>query len=354
MRTDALSLLKCPDCEAELAPDSNAHEKEIHSGSVRCVTCRKQYPVLAGVLILVSDVEAYLVEHVKGISRHVDDESVPKKHRARFLEAKHEIGIDHIEDDLEAERVTSLYVMNHYLSSREVSSPDPALNEVIQRYWDHGPFERIKSLVKKMGSEKRSLIELGCGVGGLFPALRGHLSTYLGLDSSFASIVLARHHALGAPLRNERCLVPHDLLQGTVSREVAIAQPGKSSNAEFIVCDLSDPPVKKGSWQMSAALNVIDMLPDPRALPKQQRELLSIGGVAIQSCPYIWHPTVAEELRQILPSSIQDSAAAVEELYREAGFAINAVERHVPWVFFKNIRQLEIYSVHLFSASLKK
>ena len=239
--------------------------------------------------------------------------------------------------------------MTHFLRASDVSSPDPVLNEIIKKHWDHGPFAKIKEWLTQ--SEKKSLIELGCGVGGLYAALRNNLTSYLGLDSSFASIVLARHLALGYPLDKQN-LVPHDLLQGPVSREIKIPTPKQPpQNADFIVCDLANPPVKEGLWQMSAALNVIDMLPEPRDLPKLQHALLAPGGIAIQSCPYIWHPEVAANLRQALPKNIQDSANAVEYLYNEAGFKIDKTETHVPWIFFKNIRQLELYSVHLFFAT---
>lgn len=355
MRTEALAFLQCPGCGSDLAPSTEAADGELASGTVGCKACRAQYPVLAGVLVLVADVGEYLLEHVKGISRYVTDEEIPRKFRARFAQARRAVAVEHIEEDLEAERVTALYVMNHYLRSGEVGSPDPVLDGVIKQHWDHGPFAKIHERLARgksggNGRGKPSLLELGCGVGGLYAALRDHLDGYLGLDSAFASVALARQLALGLA-REARQRVPHDLLQGSVSREVAIPAPPKTPGAEFVVCDLSAPPVKTGCWQLCAALNVIDMLPEPEALPRSQYALLAEGGVAIQSCPYIWHPEVAERLRGILPPRIHDSAAAVEWLYQESGFRIEHADSHVPWVFFKNIRQLELYSVHLLWAS---
>jgi hypothetical protein len=77
---------------------------------------------------------------------------------------------------------------------------------------------------------------------------------------------------------------------------------------------------------------------------------LKKGGIAIQSCPYIWHEQVARELRERLPDSIRDSSQAVSWLYQEAGLAITEQVEHLPWLFFKHLRQLEIYSVHLLMA----
>ncbi len=344
MLANTLTYLKCPCCEGDLACPAGDQNR------VSCTACRKSYPVLAGVLLLVPDVGGYLLEHVKGIARQVDDAQIPKEHRAAFIKAKRRIPTEHIEEDLEAERVNALYVMNHYLRARDVRSPSPAVDEVIKKYWDAGPFAKIKERVVARGG-KHSLIELGCGVGGLFAALHGNLKSYLGLDSSFASIALARHLALGAPYRG-KILIPDDLLQGTVSREVKIPAPAAGvASADFIVCDLAHPPVKPGLWDMSAALNVIDMLDEPKDLPALQHDLLKRDGVAIQSCPYVWHQHIAAQLREALPKKIKDSAEAVEWLYRERGFKIESIDAHVPWVFFKHIRQIELYSVHLFFAS---
>ena len=91
-------------------------------------------------------------------------------------------------------------------------------------------------------------------------------------------------------------------------------------------------------------------MPEPQLLPKAQNQLLKFGGVAIQSCPYIWHEMVARELRNVLPGSVKDSAQAAEWLYEQSGFTIVKKLDQLPWLFFKHVRQLEIYSVQLFLA----
>jgi SAM-dependent methyltransferase len=119
---------------------------------------------------------------------------------------------------------------------------------------------------------------------------------------------------------------------------------------DLVVGDLAQMPVVHGRFDVALALNAIDMMPKPEDLVHAQHELLKAGGVAIQSCPYIWHSEVAYELRRKLPKEIKDSAKAVEWLYQQVGFQIEQSVEHLPWLFFKHLRQLEIYSVHLFQA----
>ncbi len=337
MLKSTLSHLYCPHCQKDLTSASD---------EVSCVGCKRKYPILAGVLLLVPDVEGYLLEHVKGISRYVSDLEIPKPYRKNFQEAKAEIESEHIEEDLEAERVTALYLMTHYLKAKEVISPSPAIQKVIQDHWDQGPFAQIQKHLES-SSEKRSLIELGCGTGGLLPALKNDLSSYLGLDQSFASLVLARHLALGAKLPHE-ISIPYDLLEGPTAKKIKPMIQPVDIEADFVVCDLNTPPVRPGRWEMTAALNVIDMLPEPKTLPKLQSHLLKNGGLAIQSSPYIWHPEVAMNLKKATRATT--SEAAIQKLYTDLGFKIEKDLAHIPWVFYKNYRQIELYSAHLFFA----
>ena len=175
-------------------------------------------------------------------------------------------------------------------------------------------------------------------------------SKYLGIDSSFASISLARHLLLGMPYAG-KIRIPGDLIDGPVSRPIEIERAMTYDGAvDLVVGDLEGLPAERGAFDFSIALNAIDMLNDPTVLPALQRDLLKPEGTAIQSCPYIWHENVSRALKERIPSKVKDSASAVEWLYQQAGLSIVEKVDHLPWLFFKHFRQLEIYSVHLFRA----
>jgi SAM-dependent methyltransferase len=310
---------------------------------------------------------------VKGISKRVKIEDIPKEYRDDFLEAQSEIEQEHIEEDLEADRVNALYLMNHFLrvqpqqhsqenspteltwwqprpTAGNASPGSPYIDALVRNYWDHGPFSQIKTWLSTHPAIKTPIraIELGCGVGGLYRKLKPYLSSYLGIDGSFASISMARHLALGVPDPSS-FRVPGDLLQGPISREVHIPiEDQPTGQVDWIVGDLESLPLCEETADLCIALNAIDMLDAPQELPKLQHSLLKPGGYAIQSCPYIWHEAVAKRLRKLLPKDIQDSARAAKWLYEQAGFKIELNQDHVPWLFFKHFRQIELYSVHIF------
>jgi len=375
MLSSTVDRLRCPACGESVILNANhslptgasaSGVIEVRTGRLACTECDQSYPILAGIAVLMEDVGSYLVHHVKGISRLVPDSDIPKAFRRDYLRAKTEIGSEHIEEDLEAERVTALYLMNHYLSVGDARSPEggsdwwkpavgessPLVDDLIRAYWDRGPLVQMTEwLVSRSKQQKmESVIELGCGVGGLALRLRPFVRSYLGVDSSFASIALARHLSLGLPY-DRPIRVPADLIAGSVSREVRIPTPPPfDGKIDFVVGDIESLPLAPESYDASVALNAIDMMDDPARLPELQAQLVVPGGVVAQSCPYVWSEGVSAKLRESLPSSVKDSATAVERLYENAGLEIRERISHLPWLFYKHARQLEIYSVHLFLA----
>lgn len=325
-------------------------------GTLSCNDCGSTYPILGGIAILVNDVERYLQFHVKGISALVDDSEIPETYRETYLQAKSEIETGFTEEDLESQRVNALYYMNHYVSAakakknpwwRPAKDFSPEIDRLVKNFWDHGPFSRIAAWTKSF--KNQNAIELGCGSGGLAQAIAKSVDSYLGIDSAFTGIALARHINLGAPYALS-IQIPQDLYNGPLTGKVAPPKPLKGGHVDFVVGEVENLPVAFGAFDLAVALNVIDMIEDPSDLPRIQFDLLKKNGVAIQSSPYIWHEGVAKYLRNSLPKKIKSSSAAVEFLYEKSGFQVFKKVEHIPWLFLKHFRQIELYSVHLFAA----
>ncbi|MDR3607792.1 MAG: methyltransferase domain-containing protein [Oligoflexia bacterium] len=377
MLNTTLPFLRCPKkrkgkdrCAGKLKlasnhpPQQRTEVYEVRSGNLTCKDCGSRYPIISGIVLLVENVSEYLVSHVKGISRLVPLPEIPLEYRDDFLTAKAEIEIEQVEEDLEAQRVMALYLMNHYLSAGDESGErwwkprsgeaSPLIDSLIREYWDKSPIVQIGQWVSrlaKQGESMSTVVELGCGVGGIYPVIRPYIKSYLGVDSSFSSIALARHVALGMPYSGS-IAIPEDLLQGHSARKLKLrVAKGFDGSGDFIVGDIDAPPLASESWDLCLVLNAIDMLEEPASLPRLQHKLLKAGGIAIQTGPYIWHEFVSKRLRPLVPAELRgDSARAVEWLYEQAGFTIEDRINHLPWLFFKHVRQLEIYSVHLLLA----
>jgi SAM-dependent methyltransferase/uncharacterized protein YbaR (Trm112 family) len=361
MQSATLERIQCPlnDCRGKLT----LARGDLRSGSLKCANCAEEYPILAGVAIVLPDPEGYILAHVKGIAQWVDDREIPKTIRKEYQEARRELEREHIEEDLESERVNALYFMTHYLSAAEAAEgvASPEIRELITRHWDRGPFHQVAEWVKEASVNRAlTIVELGCGVGGLAARLADSVQEYLGIDSSFASVALARslylagEEGTGSKVPTEQG-VPADLVREALARRydlTALRQRlARPKQIDFIVGDLELPPVAPAWHDGCVILNAIDMLNAPEELPVIQKRLIRPEGFIIQSAPYIWHESVLADLRP-KHFSESDSAAAVEALYRGAGFRIEKSAAHVPWIFFKHFRQVELYSVHAMIARL--
>ena len=355
---------------------SETSNDEVQWGQLICVACGLQYPILDGVAVVMENLRDYLLTHAKGIARvlSADARELPKDLRRDFLEAfreQREFARGQIESDLESDRVMALYLMNHYLRASDVPLGGSAADEWVAKYWDHGPFAQIAAWARenRAGQGLGRVIELGCGVGGLGKifaetSVESNMKNYLGIDSSFTSIRWARRVAFEG-VKSLR--VPFDLMHAQLGREVAGVkawapkgtEAGAVPTCDFIVGDLALPPVEDGAFDSAVAMNAIDMLNDPTVLPSVQHRLLKKGGVAIQSDPYIWNERAAKKLRAATGGAVGAggggaadlaSSAAVVKLYQACGFTVEAEQDRIPWLFFKNARQIELYSVHLLFA----
>ncbi|MBC7397165.1 MAG: class I SAM-dependent methyltransferase [Bdellovibrionales bacterium] len=357
-------LLRCvsrKNCGASLkleTPETDV-SNEVNYGTLVCVQCKATYPIVAGVAIVVPKVREYFLAHVKGITKYVPDAHIPKEYRKEFIAYRRQIEVELTEADLESDRVNALYLMNHYLSVKGTkvewwknpnAETSPIIESLVHEYWDEGPFSKVHEWLE--GTPE--VVELGCGVGGLLHKIRKQVKSYLGVDNAFHSVILARHFNLGTEMEHA-LRIPADLLQGTLSEDFPFpvkTQDARNSDGafDFIVGEIESPPLPRHHWDVSISLNTIDMLEEPKVLPQIQKDLIKSKGFAIQSGPYIWNDRVSKRLRSQLPKDVRDSATAVEWLYTKAGFEILKKDDHVPWLFFKHGRQIELYSVQIFLA----
>lgn len=257
--------------------------------------------------VCVRDVGQYLNDHADGVSRHVRVSEIPADFRQAFKGAQKEF---FPEDGLESERVVDMYLKTQFGKPPRGSG---FVQKIARQYWKNSPLAVVEKWLRGHGS----VLELGCSVGRL-----GHVSdSYLGIDISFSSIWHARDQFLRS--RKQKRTGPN------------------GQQVDFVVAEIEVIPVRE-KFDVCVALNIIDMMETPSALARIQKAHLKTGGLAVQSSPYAWREDIAA----------RNNKESVLKSYLRAGFKIQKERDGVPWVFYKNERQLELYSVHLFQTAL--
>lgn len=326
MFVNTLQYLVCPDCEtSELKLHTDeTNLGDIKNGRVICISCTESFPIYDGVLIWLSNPDQYLREHVTEKEDH----------------------IEHIDESLESDRVTSLYWLGHYVSSKELIRAHPklstSLKQLIKNYWDKNPMQKLAQIFKEK-KLRGSMLELGCGSGGLAHRLGSQLDAYLGVDSSYQGIKRAREILIS---RKNNYPSPGDLVEGALTVKIDSKLKLKPPrNCDFIVVDIESRGLKKHSWDFVSAFNVIDMMNEPKHLFRLQKSLLKENGIAVSSSPYIWHPETAKKLK---PKKNESSENRILRMSHEEGFKKVSFDiRDIPWLFFKNKNQIELYNVHM-------
>jgi SAM-dependent methyltransferase len=222
------------------------------------------------------------------------------------------------------------------------------LEELVQRYWTQNPYTKLRALLDARDPDCRTLVDLGCSVGGGVRLAWEHGLTAVGVDIDFPSVLAARQLALGAP-SSAPPAIPDDRLLGRRPWPVP-SLPERATPAECIIGDVSAPPLRHRIWDIAISFNVLDVLDDPVAFPAVVRRLLSPRGRTVSACPYLWTEHVADRLRSLLPPDVRDSARAAECLYEREGFVVEDRDEDLPWLIFKQPRQFDAYSVHYFVA----
>lgn len=140
-------------------------------------------------------------------------------------------------------------------------------------------------------------IELGCGPGG-----------YAGLWAQFFKRAIL-------------C----DVRAAFVEHAAALGHP-----VSTLVCDARDVPLRAGSMSMVAAVNLLDVAPEPLLVLAQIDALLKPGGLLAIALPYAGNFKGPEELLAAL-----------------RGYEVLESEDWVPWIVPVNDRLVYEYQTHL-------
>lgn len=203
----------CPGCRSGLEQRSQAFV---------CASCGRSYPILFGIPDFRLRGDRYLSLEAE---------------RAK-AEALHRL----------AERASFEAVVAHYYA---ITDDVPA--ELATRYtaYIRNAPERARAILADLAPDPNvdTLIDLGCGTGGLLAAAQGHCRTVVGLDIALRWLILARKRLEEIGLR-----------------------------AQLVCADVEAPPFPEASFSHAVAADLIEHVYDPARALGAIRGLLRPGG----------------------------------------------------------------------------
>lgn len=271
----------CPVCAhagRPAAPLVVAHvsagsDTEIDQGILHCPACRHEFPVLCGVPVIVPQVATLLAE--RGLELMLRDDVAP------MLESLlgDAIGPDSWFDV--TRQVQSTYAWDGY-ADLDPAEPPPAddsprpgaARRCLRRLLDLAPPQTPPQLV----------LDLGCAAGrtGFDLADAFPSALVLGLDVHLGLLRLAQRARAGhISYPRRRIGLAYD------RRRFDVTLP-HADRVDFWAADAASLPFAAASAGLCVALNLLDCVPDPRALLESLAHVTRPGGRILLATPYDW------------------------------------------------------------------
>jgi len=313
MRKDLFDLvpLKCPFCGASLAM-LKVHAMrgdEIEEALLQCksLRCRRVYPVISSIPVLIADLSAYIPTQA-GLLKRLEGGDQTDAFTADLERYCGVSALSFSRPSAEEEKAHKMslayYLLRQY--SRHVIPAD-GLEGLIPVRRDSALYG-IDEIIGKIPCIGGVAVDFGCAAGRFVFELAAAADFSLGLDCSFdlveSALRIQRESRLSFEFSGEK----GELRPATINFEAGEA--GRSSG--FIVADVLAPVLPEGSLSVASALNIITEHAKPvKTLVSIDRALKS-GGYLLFGSTYNWMAKIDDELLQ----SFMRSHASYEELFR--------------------------------------
>lgn len=244
-------------------------EKVVEAGVLECPVeaCRREYPIIDGVPIIVGPIREFFHSQVLGVLRRPE---LPGVLESLVGDA---CGPGSL---LDAERqMLSTYGHAHW-GDLAGDADDPAA----------GATGRLARDVLEAAPAPAGLrLDVGCALGRGTAALAEDTDELvLGIDLSFAMLRRASIHNRGGALR-------YPLRRyGLVYDERVLDGGELSERVDFWACDATVLPLQAGRIGLIQSLNLLDCVPSPAAHFEAATRLLAPGGVLALTTPWDWSP----------------------------------------------------------------
>lgn len=349
----------CPVCRSEteatrlrIASVAREESGQIVEGILRCDhhACRREYPVIDGLPLLVPAIREYATAHRAAIDRREDLSAEIESLLGDCLGT--ESDFDRIR------RTVSSYAWDHY-GALDPGEPagDPAEAAADPR---PGSASALLAAGLEAAGDPAAgpALDLGCAVGGTAFALAERTDgLVLGVDLDYSMLRLA-----AGVLRHRRVRYPRRRVGLVYDRREFAVDPAAAQRVDFWVCDAASLPFAAPTFGLAAALNLIDCVRSPLSVLESLAAVLVPGGRAILTTPYDWSPH-ATPVESWLGGHSQrgDPGGASEPVLRDllrpgahpaslAELRLVAEREELPWRVRLHARSIAEYRVHLLVA----
>lgn len=347
MKESTLALLRCPKDGCGTAP-LNADvwaeatlatgERDLVEGVISCTSCDGTYPIVAGVLILVEDLTAYLRDHLGVITSLA--EQAPSAGMTDWLGSRAPAGIDprHVNRSMKLEdRYVNAFLGAHFDHRTPDERDDPFITDLLAMNATRDLWATATALFDR--TEPARALDVGSSVGGLSALLSQRHCHTIGIDTSFLSVLVARRALLSTPSRLDSYRSYHE---GDLYDERPLTIQGDPRYTDFIVGSGLTHTIG-AAVDLTCAVNLIDLVPDPARLLDTLISQTSEGGHLLVTSPYGWSGVPKD--RWLGGTAGESSSTALRATGTARGLKVTWENDRVPWLWRDYSRFWRLYFV---------
>ncbi len=345
MQTSIVPLLACPaigssdSCSGSLAlaPLAGLPQRtvdgdagEILEGGLACARCGAEYPILAGVAILVPGPEDYVRKYYGAMQRDLGRHGWLSAAGRNWLSRR---GGRPGQEDYGADfRFSQQFEDPWDVALAMTDQPEAIYGEFagwLERLRGVNPYNVLAEWSGRLPAQRNLALDAGCGGGGLVARLARHYPLVFGVDRSFLAILLARRAVLHRP-------EPERTYYLTTRRGQQTLRPltlPPARNVEFVVGDCCRMPFASGLFDTVTSSNIIDIAGIDAPLDDAARVVRS-GGWLLLSDPFFFPEGEAPP---------GDPREAVRSAMERRGFSIREERDGVPWAWVTYDRHWRLY-----------
>ena len=363
MQQESLRWLGCPgregaqSCHGTLQIEQemshwNEDPQESLEAILRCDGCKRTYPVVCGISILMDKLPQYLRRNysvIVGCCRSqasLSDEMQAALLNYVLLDLKS--GEEELfprarrytrETELDFLAETGPYLCNHYDDLGSLARRSDPLYDFLKAYSTRNPHAVLEDFSTRHGNGEQGLaVDIGCHVGG-FTALQAQRSRFVyGVDVSFENLLLASRILKGRPNGLDR----YRLYQEGTRYHWRDLHAPRCQNVEFVVATGDNLPFKASSVDTVSSCNVVDIIAQPMKLMDEKLRVLRKGGLLLLSDPYEFYGVRFKKLK----TRSRKSPLRVIKQKLASQIRIVQEEDDVPWITRNYNRSYMIYYNH--------
>ncbi len=353
MRTSVVEQLACPrvrggtTCggalrldERTVAPVYANEHGELLEALLGCSRCGTGYPVIAGVAILLNDEQSWLRANYYYVMEGAARAGGIGPALMQWLDGHCLLLANRLADNYyETPRWVSMFAVAHYAAPAPPSDGAPLLEGLMAGH--PSVFDVAPRMIERHLANRVDLaLDIGTNVGGMARRIGGMAGSVFGIDVAFNAVLTARRANLGlptpiGPLReyvDGHRYVEHDVPRGP---------PGM----EFLLASFDQLPIR-GDFGLVTALNVIDVVPQPRSFLRKVSGMLQSGGLLLLTSPYSWTSDSVPVEEWLGGTAGLSSAEAVREAVEACGLDIVEEALDVPWVLREHRQWHRVFVNH--------